>query len=44
MLQQLRDGGVEVEDEIEDTEHGHFGWARDSEGNRIELWEPVPGW
>ena len=44
MLHQLREAAVEVEDATEDTEYGRFGWARDPEGNRIELWEPAPGW
>lgn len=42
MLTQLRDAGAEVEDRIEEYEYGRFGWARDPEGNRFELWEP-PG-
>jgi predicted enzyme related to lactoylglutathione lyase len=41
MLQQLRHAGVEVEDKTEDYDYGRFGWARDPEGNRIELWEPT---
>lgn len=41
MLAQLRDAGAEVEDEIQGFEYGRFGWARDPEGNRFELWEPV---
>jgi len=40
MLAQLRAGGVEVDDRIEDMEFGRFGWAVDPEGNRFELWEP----
>jgi predicted enzyme related to lactoylglutathione lyase len=43
ILAQLREREVEVEDEIEDSEYGRFGWTRDPEGNRIELWEPAPG-
>jgi predicted enzyme related to lactoylglutathione lyase len=28
--------------EVQDEEGvGRFGWARDPEGNRIELWEPA---
>ena len=41
MLAQLRAAGVTVDDKIDDTEFGRFGWAVDPEGNRIELWEPV---
>ena len=40
MLAQLRAGGVPVDEKIEETEFGRFGWAMDPEGNRIELWEP----
>lgn len=43
MLSQLRDAGVEVEDEVVYEEGvGRFGWAADPEGNRFELWEPSP--
>jgi len=42
MLAQLRAGGAEVDERVEDTEYGRFGWAADPEGNRFELWEP-PG-
>jgi predicted enzyme related to lactoylglutathione lyase len=42
MLQQLRDKGANVADEVEDMEGvGRFGWVTDPEGNRIELWEPA---
>lgn len=44
MLGQLRAAGVEVDERIEQLEGiGRFGWAVDPEGNRFELWEPVPG-
>ena len=41
MLAQLRAAGVEVDDKVDVTEFGRFGWAVDPEGNRIELWEPA---
>jgi len=42
MLAQLRDGGVEVDEKVEELEGvGRFGWAVDPEGNRFELWEPA---
>jgi predicted enzyme related to lactoylglutathione lyase len=41
MLEQLREAGVRVADEIEEMEFGRFGWAFDLEGNRIELWQPA---
>ena len=40
MLAQLRAAGVEVDEKVDETEFGRFGWAMDPEGNRIELWEP----
>jgi catechol 2,3-dioxygenase-like lactoylglutathione lyase family enzyme len=41
MLAQLRSAGATVDDKVDETEFGRFGWAMDPEGNRIELWEPV---
>ena len=40
MLEQLRAAGVPVDDRIEESEFGRFGWATDPEGNRFELWQP----
>jgi catechol 2,3-dioxygenase-like lactoylglutathione lyase family enzyme len=40
LLRQLRREGVEVDERIEDSEFGRFGWIMDPEGHRIELWEP----
>ena len=40
MLDQLRDAGAMVEEKVEESEYGRFGWATDPEGNRLELWEP----
>lgn len=40
MLAQLRAGGCDVDDKIEDSEYGRFGWVTDPEGNRVELWQP----
>ncbi len=42
MLAQLRAAGAVVDDRVEDSDHGRFGWAHDPEGNRFELWQP-PG-
>ena len=41
MLAQLRAGGAEVDERVEEQEFGRFGWAVDPEGNRFELWEPA---
>jgi catechol 2,3-dioxygenase-like lactoylglutathione lyase family enzyme len=40
LLSQLREEGVQVDDRVEESEYGRFGWIIDPEGNRIELWEP----
>ncbi len=40
LLAQLRAAGCAVEDKVDDSEYGKFGWVMDPEGNRIELWQP----
>jgi hypothetical protein len=40
LLAQLRRAHVRVDDRIEESPYGRFGWAYDPEGNRFELWEP----
>ncbi len=40
MLAQLRAAGVRVDEKVEESVFGKFGWAMDPEGNRIELWQP----
>ncbi|TAK14143.1 MAG: VOC family protein [Acidobacteria bacterium] len=39
----LKAEGCNVDDKIEETDFGKFGWVTDPEGNRIELWEPPKG-
>ena len=43
VLQQLRSEGCQVDEKVDESEFGKFGWVMDPEGNRIELWEPPPG-
>jgi catechol 2,3-dioxygenase-like lactoylglutathione lyase family enzyme len=43
LLDTLRREGCTVDDRLEVSEFGKFGWVMDPEGNRIELWEPPPG-
>ena len=43
LLAALRSAGVEVLDEVEDSEYGRFAWCVDCDGNRVELWEPAAG-
>jgi predicted enzyme related to lactoylglutathione lyase len=40
LLEQLRAAGVEVDERVEQSEYGRFGWITDPEGTRIELWQP----
>ena len=41
LLHVLKEEGVTVIGEIEDTEYGIFGWFIDPEGIKIELWQEV---
>ena len=40
VLTTLRQEGCAVDERIEESEFGRFGWVADPEGNRVELWEP----
>ena len=40
VLAELKKEGVAVDEKIEESEFGKFGWVMDPEGHRIELWEP----
>ena len=41
MVKHLRANGVTIVDNIEEFEYGKFVHIMDSEGNKVELWEPV---
>lgn len=43
VLAALKKEGVWVDPKTEESEYGKFGWIRDGEGNRIELWQPPKG-
>lgn len=43
LLAELRAHGITVDEKVEDSEFGRFGWVIDPEGNRIELWQPAEG-
>lgn len=43
LLKALKAEGCEVDQKVEDSEFGKFGWVMDPEGNRIELWQPPIG-
>lgn len=40
LLAQLRIEGCAVDDKVDDSDYGKFGWVMDPEGNRVELWQP----
>jgi predicted enzyme related to lactoylglutathione lyase len=42
MLAQLRAAGAAVDDKVLEESYGRFGWVTDPEGNRVELWQPLP--
>lgn len=43
LLAALRAEGCAVDDRVDDSEYGKFGWVTDPEGNRVELWQPPEG-
>ena len=43
LLQALRSEGCNVLEKTDDSEYGKFGWVMDSEGNKVELWQPPEG-
>jgi catechol 2,3-dioxygenase-like lactoylglutathione lyase family enzyme len=40
LLAALRAEGCTVDDKVEKSEFGQFGWVMDPQGNRVELWQP----
>lgn len=43
-LAQVEKAGAELVGEPETSEFGRFGWFLDPEQNKIELWQPDPGY
>jgi predicted enzyme related to lactoylglutathione lyase len=43
LLTALRNEGCAVDDKVDESEYGKFGWVTDPEGNRVELWQPPEG-
>lgn len=43
LLAALREEGCDVDERVEESEYGKFGWVVDPEGNKIELWQPPDG-
>ena len=42
LLAKLAEAGVRIDPKRESFDYGHFAWIWDPEGNRIELWQPLP--
>lgn len=42
MLGQLRAAGIQVLQGPESHENGTFAWIADPDGNKVELWQPMP--
>ncbi len=42
LVSQLEAAGVKIDPKRDDSEYGKFAWIYDLEGNRVELWQPVP--
>jgi predicted enzyme related to lactoylglutathione lyase len=42
MLAQLTRNGVEILKGPESDDNGKFAWVLDPDGNKVELWEPMP--
>ncbi|RUL77579.1 VOC family protein [Dyella choica] len=43
LLTTLRAEGVQVDEKVEESEFGKFGWVVDPDGNKVELWQPPVG-
>jgi predicted enzyme related to lactoylglutathione lyase len=42
LLAGLAAAGVRIDPKREDHSYGRFAWIWDLEGNRVELWQPIP--
>ena len=43
LLAALHAEGCAVDEKVEESEFGKFGWVIDPEGDKVELWEPPAG-
>ncbi len=41
LLDRLKQEGVKIDPKRIDEPYGHFAWIYDSDGNKIELWQPT---
>ena len=42
LLDRLKQEGVKIDPKRMDESYGRFAWIFDSDGNKIELWQPLP--
>ncbi len=42
LLDRLKQEGVKIDPNRMDESYGRFAWIYDSDGNKIELWQPLP--
>ena len=42
LLADLAAAGVRIDPQREEASYGRFAWIWDPEGNRVELWQPLP--
>lgn len=40
LLARLRAEGCQVDEKVDESEYGKFGWVVDPDGNKLELWQP----
>ena len=43
VLERLAAAEVRIDPKRQDESYGRFAWIWDPEGNRVELWQPLPG-
>ena len=42
LLDRLKQEGVKIDEKRMDESYGRFAWIYDLDGNKIELWQPLP--
>jgi predicted enzyme related to lactoylglutathione lyase len=41
-LDRMKQESVKIDPKRQDESYGRFAWIYDSDGNKIELWQPLP--
>ena len=42
LLERLQKEGVKIDPKRQNENYGRFAWIYDPDGNKIELWQPIP--